>query len=78
VDAVAPYEPAPDPVAPRGYAEDAGGYPRRKTANTAREDLIAAMEEAGWVQARAARLLGMTPRQVAYALQKHGIEVRKI
>ncbi|GAA5077214.1 nif-specific transcriptional activator NifA [Roseibacterium beibuensis] len=51
---------------------------RRKTANTAREELIAALEEAGWVQAKAARLLGMTPRQIAYALQKHGIEIRKI
>lgn len=51
---------------------------RRGTANTAREELILAMEEAGWVQAKAARLLGMTPRQIAYALKKHGIEVRKI
>ncbi|MCR8547444.1 nif-specific transcriptional activator NifA [Salipiger sp. P9] len=58
--------------------DPAESFPRRKTANTAREELIAAMEEAGWVQAKAARLLGMTPRQVAYALQKHGIEVRKI
>ncbi len=52
--------------------------PRRKTANTAKEELIAAMEEAGWVKAKAARLLGMTPRQISYALQKHGIEVRRI
>ncbi|MGF1659225.1 MAG: nif-specific transcriptional activator NifA [Rubrimonas sp.] len=50
----------------------------RKTANTAREQLVAAMEQAGWVQAKAARLLGMTPRQVAYALRKHDIEIRRI
>jgi Nif-specific regulatory protein len=43
----------------------------------ARERLIAAMERAGWVQAKAARILGLTPRQVAYALHKHGIQVRK-
>ncbi|MEM8597573.1 MAG: sigma 54-interacting transcriptional regulator, partial [Pseudomonadota bacterium] len=50
----------------------------RKTANTGRDELIAVMEEAGWVQAKAARLLGMTPRQIAYALKKHEIEIRRI
>ncbi|MCA0920161.1 nif-specific transcriptional activator NifA [Pseudooceanicola nanhaiensis] len=68
----------PPPEAPPVADVAPGDYPRRRTANTAREELIAAMEEAGWVQAKAARLLGMTPRQVAYALQKHGIEVRRI
>ncbi|MEO1090496.1 MAG: nif-specific transcriptional activator NifA [Pseudomonadota bacterium] len=43
----------------------------------AREELIDAMERSGWVQAKAARLLGMTPRQIAYALKKHGIDVLK-
>lgn len=42
-----------------------------------RERLIWAMERCGWVQAKAARLLKITPRQMGYALQKHGIEVRK-
>jgi len=36
------------------------------------------MESAGWVQAKAARLLGMTPRQIAYALQKLEIPIRRI
>ncbi len=49
----------------------------RKTANTAADELVQAMEQAGWVQAKAARILGMTPRQIAYALKKHGIEVQK-
>ncbi len=35
------------------------------------------MEKSGWVQAKAARLLGMTPRQVAYALGKHHIPIKK-
>jgi len=43
-----------------------------------RERVIAALEEAGWVQAKAARLLGMTPRQIAYRIQTLGISVRKI
>jgi Nif-specific regulatory protein len=42
-----------------------------------RARLVEAMETAGWVQARAARLLGLTPRQIGYALRKHGIEVKK-
>jgi len=29
------------------------------------------------LQAKAARLLNITPRQMGYALQKHSIEVRK-
>ncbi|MDF1484058.1 nif-specific transcriptional activator NifA [Ramlibacter sp. H39-3-26] len=41
------------------------------------ERLVWAMEHCGWVQAKAARLLKITPRQMGYALRKHGIEVRK-
>jgi Nif-specific regulatory protein len=42
-----------------------------------RERLIWAMEQCGWVQAKAARLLRLTPRQMGYALQKNLIEIRK-
>lgn len=38
-----------------------------------REQLIQALEKCGWVQARAARLLGMTPRQIAYKMKKYKI-----
>jgi Nif-specific regulatory protein len=41
-----------------------------------RERLIEAMERSGWVQAKAARMLGLTSRQVGYALKKHGIEIK--
>jgi Nif-specific regulatory protein len=41
------------------------------------ERLVWAMERCGWVQAKAARLLKISPRQMGYALQKNGIEVRK-
>jgi Nif-specific regulatory protein len=43
-----------------------------------RERLIRVMEKAGWVQAKAGRLLGMTPRQVGYALRKHNIEIKRL
>jgi Nif-specific regulatory protein len=39
--------------------------------------VIAALEQAGWVQARAARLLGMTPRQIAYRIQTLNIRMRR-
>jgi len=42
-----------------------------------REWVIVALEEAGWVQAEAARLLGMTPRQIAYCIQTLNIKVRQ-
>jgi Nif-specific regulatory protein len=45
---------------------------------TERDSVIAAMEKSGWVQAKAARLLGLTPRQIGYALKKHGIEVKRL
>ncbi|MEM8553235.1 MAG: nif-specific transcriptional activator NifA [Pseudomonadota bacterium] len=51
---------------------------RRKTTNTEAEELVEAMQQAGWVQAKAARILGMTPRQIGYALKKHNIEIKKI
>ncbi|MBY3327464.1 nif-specific transcriptional activator NifA [Rhizobium laguerreae] len=44
---------------------------------TERDRLINAMVKAGWVQAKAARILGKTPRQVGYALRRFGIDVKK-
>ena len=44
---------------------------------TERERLIEAMETAGWVQAKAARIMGLTPRQIGYALRKNDIDIKK-
>jgi len=43
-----------------------------------RQRLIAALEKCGWVQAKAARMLGMTPRQIAYRIQIMNINMRRI
>ena len=43
-----------------------------------RERVIAALEQAGWVQAKAARLLGMTPRQIGYRIRILNIPMRQI
>jgi Nif-specific regulatory protein len=42
-----------------------------------RERLIEALDKTGWVQAKAARLLGLTPRQIGYALRKQNIDIKK-
>lgn len=42
-----------------------------------KDALVKAMEKTGWVQAKAARILGLTPRQIGYALKKHGIEMKR-
>ncbi len=42
-----------------------------------KEQLLQAMERSGWVQAKAARILNLTPRQIGYALRKHGIDIKR-
>lgn len=64
---VAPLVPAPQPVRAAVNDEDL----------SERERLVDAMERAGWVQAKAARLLGLTPRQIGYALKKHDVEIKR-
>jgi len=77
--AARPFTPAPDVVPPqacpsRDHCSVAGGPASEKSE---RERLIEAMDAAGWVQAKAARLLGLTPRQIGYALRKHDIPIQK-
>jgi len=55
-----------------------GGGGRRTSFGTSLRDierarLLEALQQTGWVQARTARLLGLTPRQVAYKVRKYGI-----
>ena len=66
---------APEPGALCPGAENcsvAGGDQR-----STRERIVSAMEQTGWVKAKAARLLGLTPRQIAYALEKYNVPVKK-
>lgn len=68
-----PGQPAAEPMpAPAGVPATSGGQVPD------RERFIEAMEKSGWVQAKAARILGLTPRQIGYALKKHGIEVKHL
>jgi Nif-specific regulatory protein len=67
--------PADSPSVPP--ASDVRSTTGRGEGKSDRERLIEAMERAGWVQAKAARILGVTPRQLGYALHKHDIHVKK-
>ena len=37
-------------------------------------NILEALEKTGWIQAKAGRLLGLTPRQIGYKIRKYGIE----
>ena len=38
-----------------------------------KSSILDALEKTGWVQAKAARLIGITPRQIGYKIKKYGI-----
>ena len=57
--------------------ETASALPVGEYADPQKHQLIEALEKCGWVQAKAARLLGITPRQMGYAITKYGIDVKR-
>jgi len=59
--------PAPRPMAAPDRSLKAG------VEQIEREQIQAALERCGWVQARAARLLGITPRMIGYKIRKYGL-----
>jgi len=59
-----------------GHGIGSGG-PDEPEFTTPRDRLLWAMERTGWVQAKAGRLLGLTTRQVTYALRKYNIEIKR-
>ncbi len=83
--AVAPPKSREDRVEPReagnGNGNGVKGAPSDESngnySQLSKDTLVKAMEKTGWVQAKAARILGITPRQIGYALKKHGIEMKR-
>jgi Nif-specific regulatory protein len=75
--APAPTFPEATPAPLNAAGDDGNAFsPSHKVID--RERLIEGMEKAAWVQAKAARLLGLSLRQVNYALKKYNIEVKRI
>jgi Nif-specific regulatory protein len=66
-----PQAPAP------ALAPAVAAAPSSESGDPQKQQLVDALEKCGWVQAKAARLLGLTPRQIGYAIQKYGIDVKR-
>ena len=76
---VAPPEPEPAPLDDGDWSAAGNGASHLKDTGDAgeRARVSAALVRAGYVKARAARLLGMSVRQLAYRVQKYGIPVER-
>jgi Nif-specific regulatory protein len=75
-----PVAPPPPSLAPANLAPPLGDLSdiELDADLSERDRLVQAMERCGWVQAKAARLLNLTPRQIGYALKKYGIEIQHL
>ena len=83
-------EPKPAPVteswsaAGGNQAPTAGGVstapfpPPSSLQEMEKQQLLAALQRHGWVQSRAARQLGLTPRQIGYRIKKLGIVIPEL
>ncbi len=58
----------------RFYQGDGDGSLNERLEMVEREMLIDALEKSGWVQTRAARLLGISERVLRYKMKKHGLK----
>jgi len=75
--AVLPHSPPNAPATPAPPAAEPSYRLPEDGSTSERDSLIEAMERTGWVQAKAARLLNLTPRQIGYALRKYDIPIKK-
>lgn len=66
------------PIVPVGASADGGAPTDNTPPQSERARLIWAMDQCGWVQAKAARLLNLTPRQIGYALKKYNIPLKRL
>ncbi len=72
------------PIVPASGSSPESGVPPQESAEAGappgseRERLVRAMEQCGWVQAKAARLLNLSPRQIGYALKKYNVPLKRL
>ncbi len=59
----------------QGKGQKEGGNNLSTLEEMEKNRLFLTLKETGWVQARAARVLGITPRQVGYKIKKYGISL---
>ena len=51
---------------------------KSKIKDIEKEAILKALEECSWVQARAARKLGITERMIGYKIKKYGIKIKEV
>ncbi|MGX9417649.1 nif-specific transcriptional activator NifA [Vibrio sp. WJH972] len=66
------------PTMPNYNSTGINNIGKEKHFSDEREMVIDALERSGWVKAKAARLLNMTPRQIAYRIQIMDIDMKQI
>jgi Nif-specific regulatory protein len=66
------------PITPVPTEAAAGAPADQAPPQSERARLVWAMEQCGWVQAKAARLLNLTPRQIGYALRKYNVSIKRL
>ncbi len=70
--------PAPAPTLPALAAPAPAASPPLSGVEDERARVLAALERCGWVQAKAARLLGLTVRQLGYRVRKYSITLERL
>ena len=50
---------------------------KKKIEDMEKEELAKALLECGWIQARAAKSLGITERMIGYKIKKYRIKIEK-
>ena len=69
---------APVSAATNALPTTSDAAPCRSLKEIEREQVIAALKRHGWIQARAARELGLTQRQIGYRIKRHNIAMPAI
>jgi Nif-specific regulatory protein len=65
-----------DLVEVTGHSKEGKPGLRHSVEHLEREQLLSALKRCGWIQNRAAKLLGLTPRQVGYKMKRYKIASR--
>lgn len=73
-----PEQASGSPPSPRSATLDPPSSGWLSQTGDERGQILQALEKSGWVQAKAARLLGMTARQLNYRIRKYDIELKRL
>ena len=67
-----------NPVKPKARLSPGKESMNREVERFEKREIITALKESRFIKQRAARLLGITPRQLSYRIKKYNIDIRKL